>query len=103
MNDETRLPKWAQQELGRLRRDLAAATSQINQLTGKEPSPITYRVMMEEPTNIPIRSTVEFKLSEINSRISCRINQYGWLDVSGDDSLCIQPRASNQVWIKLLK
>lgn len=92
--DETKLPRWAQMELRRLRDDLADAQ---HRLTVGPESLVRADPYSDAPRPLGDDTTVEFTLP--GGKIRVRMEGDA-LDVHGGDSLAIWPRSSNGVRIR---
>ncbi|KUL44786.1 hypothetical protein ADL22_12650 [Streptomyces sp. NRRL F-4489] len=96
---EARLPKWAQEELRKLRRDLAAEREQVAELKGGKPDSNTYWVTSHEAVApLPRDARVGFRLVEngvpYQGRVLAHVEE-GKLVVRGASPLIIRPESSS--------
>lgn len=105
--DVSKLPKWAQTELNRLKNDLTATQEALETALGKVQSPIEidpyFGDYSSEKTKrprayIPARECIRFRLND-DQYIDVTLRDHG-LHVSGGsigsgDELVIRPQASN--------
>lgn len=102
---EARLPRWAQNELASLRRQLNAAERHIRNLTGDIEATDTVVENFEPNSDrdypLPPGSQVTYKLHDRphGANVRVRVNRDPWggvtLYISGDRPLLIKPSASN--------
>jgi hypothetical protein len=91
--DLTKLPKWAQLEIERLRRDNDDYAARFKLVGGETESNIEIGDMMDSFC-VGERSRVKFKLP--NGYIECHFNHdRDAVDIYAHHSLIIEPRASN--------
>lgn len=109
---EEKLPRWARDLLDNMRRRVehAEATAEAARLaTGPgETDTVVYRYS-DEPIGLPPGCQVEFRLGPApegrtfsRNYVHCRVEttKHGtWLDLSGGDSISIQPRSGNSARI----
>ncbi|MFE9412287.1 hypothetical protein ACFYN0_26365 [Streptomyces sp. NPDC006704] len=96
---EARLPKWAQEELRQLRRDLAATRRHVTELTEDNPNSNTYWVTSHEVVApLPRDARVGFRLIEngvpYRGRVLAHVED-GKLVVRGASPLIIRPESSS--------
>ncbi|GHB52006.1 hypothetical protein GCM10010331_44450 [Streptomyces xanthochromogenes] len=96
---EARLPKWAQEELRQLRRDLAAEREQVAELKGENPDSNTYWTTSHEVVApLPRDTRVGFRLAEnampYRGRVLVHVEE-GRLVVRGGSPLIIRPESSS--------
>ncbi|MEU3686959.1 DUF7239 family protein [Streptomyces narbonensis] len=96
---ESKLPKWAQAELSRLRRDLSEEKRVNADLRGDIPDTNTYVLDYGRHNQpLPNNARVSFHLRQDDGRIRQSIQayvEYGRLRIQGDNSLDIHPGSSN--------
>lgn len=96
------LPKWAQAEISRLQHDLKWLEAKLS--AGPEDSRTFADPYSDAPRPLGLDPTIEFRLGEGEARgkrIRVKISEDGEvLEISGDDSIHIQPRSSNSIQIK---
>ena len=93
--DETKLPKWAQWELGRLQRDLEYAHRKLR--VGPEDSTVFARANSNSPTPLG-DADITFQLPD--GKICVRIEN-DYLDVNGASGiLTVHPQASNSIRLR---
>lgn len=106
---EARLPKWAQDELRTLRRELGSARRKVEELKGNVPDTDTYLLDYGSLDDFPLPkgARVAFHLTppgyerKVRQAVQCYIASDGALHIQGDSSLIIYPRASNSFNIEL--
>ena len=99
--DVTKLPKWAQQEIGRLERDLEDARRRLSE--GPMDSNTFADPYSESPRPLGRDTLIEFRAGEtFGERFRVYLRD-GVLEVGGGDGVAVLPRASNVVEIKLSK
>lgn len=101
---EDRLPKWAKEDLRRLRRELDLALSELHahrlNAYGPEDTNTYAEPYSDQPINLPRGTTVEFLLGDRHEdEIRVRVSKDG-LDVNGNGGLIVYPRASNSIIIR---
>jgi hypothetical protein len=99
VHDETKLPKYAQDELNRLRRDLAHAHAKLE--AGPEDSD-TFADPYLHPRPLGKGESVEFRLNP-QRKVRVRIAQTHRgpeLDINADSGLSIEPVAANAIRIR---
>ena len=101
-NDESKLPKWVQDELTRLRMRLEEATARLS--VGPEDSD-TFRDAGWHGDNQPLGMgpTIRFKSAQDRWYFECRRQEDGSLYVNTDSVLLIRPRAANAIIIQANK
>ena len=104
MSDISKLPKWAQKELEKLRRDLASCQATLRQFEGKEESNV-YIVNGCALSPLPADSTIEFHISK--GKVKFHINHKAdTLEVycfSNEGHMVLKPHFSNTFSIKFMK
>lgn len=100
---EARLPKWAQEEMRTLRRDLDIERRVNADLRGEIPETNTWVLDYGRASQpLPNNARVSFHLRHDDGRIRRSIQayvEYGHLRIQGDDTLSIHPGASNSFTI----
>lgn len=105
MNDRSKLPKWAQQELDRLDSAVEYHKSRLAESLGQGAESSDTEVYMgykEKPVGLPDGTPVHFKLSY--GRVGVRVKD-GKLEVSGlgvGGGLAIFPHVSNLVNVSVV-
>jgi|CXWL01.1.fsa_nt_gi hypothetical protein len=103
----SKLPKWAQYHIHILERDLANASTRVEQIGGavaRGSSSISYETSSTQ-ANLPDRSCVQFRLSDKRSvEISLRItgNKRYLRIYAGGGMLVLKPEISNVVNITVV-
>jgi hypothetical protein len=103
---EPKLPKWAQSELSSLRMAVRSLEVALEEAKGNVPDADTFVLdYFRGNRPLPKGARIGFQLlpeeeSWRRTQIQCYL-EHGWLQVQGDESLHIQPRASNLVQIRL--
>ena len=96
--DITKLPKWAQAEIERLTRDLESAYAKLN--VGPEDSDTFADPYSEARQPLGKGTSIVFEFGEGHGkRINARL-EGETLVVQGGDSLIVQPRASNSIYLR---
>lgn len=102
---ESRLPKWAQAELQRLRRELDAERQQVEELKGNIPDSDTFVLdYLRSNAPLPRGSRIGFYPKPDNDHLRQQIQVYceaGKLRVQGDYALIVRPSASNTLTIEM--
>ncbi|AVO22304.1 hypothetical protein PBI_NESBITT_47 [Streptomyces phage Nesbitt] len=111
---EERLPRWVRVTLGALRREsehlrneIAGLERALAEAKGSVPHTDTYIVdYIRGNTPLPEGSRIGYHLrppeeARGRCRILCYVDETGWLYVSGDTSLRVQPQTSNSLKIRL--
>ncbi|WP_406379139.1 hypothetical protein [Streptomyces sp. NBC_00197] len=102
---ESRLPKWAQQELSRLRRDLDIERQTVEELRGNIPDTDTFALdYIRGNSPLPKGSRVGFHPRPDDDFGRLQIQVYcesGRLRVQGDYALTVRPSASNSLTIEI--
>lgn len=105
---EARLPKWAQEELRSLRRELDSTQRKLKEAHGDIPDTDTYLLDYGSLTDWPLPrgARVAFHLTPpgLGRKVRQAIQAYvsdGALHIQGDTSLVVYPRASNSFNIEL--
>lgn len=101
--DASKLPKYAQERIAVLERDLNKLQARFDALSTNQRSDLYYKEMLEEPRYLPPRATVVFVMGEgpyPHIRVSFRTEgSEKFIDVNGDGTLAITPNASNSIRI----
>ncbi|MEU9560328.1 DUF7239 family protein [Streptomyces fumanus] len=100
---EARLPKWAQEELSRLRRSLVQAEARNAELRGKVGKTNTHvQNFGQDDQPLPNGSTVRFQLrsDHWDQYVSARVER-GRLSLLGGRSLLVLPHVSNALYLSL--
>jgi hypothetical protein len=92
-HDETKLPRWAQNELRRLRGDLDHAKKRLSE--GEE-SLVVAHPYSDAPTYLGDDAIVAFRLPTGVVRVNI---DRGKLYLNGGDSFHVIPRAGNAIYI----
>jgi hypothetical protein len=93
----TKLPKWAQQIIERQRSDIAYLRAQLAADDVMD-SAISWE-MGEHSHGLPQHCTVSFG-ADYPNRVRVRLDRHGNVRVTGDDTLKIQPQASNVIIVR---
>lgn len=104
VHDVSKLPKWAQQEIDRLKRDLTDALDEI--AAGPEDSDTFANPYSNAPRPLGKEPTIEFVLdnSDMFRTRVVRVRKDGdRLYVNGGDLLTIYPRSSNSLEIAVVQ
>jgi len=105
---EAKLPKWAQESLSGLRRELASAERRVDALRGRNPGTNTFLLdygTLQDFT-LPRNARIDFRLEvpgiqHARTAIQVYIEQTGRLRVQGDSALLVHPSASNSLTLEL--
>ena len=102
-----KLPKWAQEELRSLERDLGVALDELEDLReGKYGDADTDTVAdpyADAPLKLKKGETIEYRLGyDRGAVIRARVDQYGILELNGGQAIAVHPRAANAVHVALL-
>lgn len=93
-----RLPKWAQQEIVRLERDLAYAKARLADDPGN--SRVFADPYSDPPRPLGYDTAIDFRFGEAwSERITVRIDR-GGLKLHGGSTLLITPDASNVIHVE---
>lgn len=102
---EVKLPKWAQEELSRLRRELHVSQQTIEELKWNNPGSDTFLIDYgRKDAPLPKNSRIGFHLRPDDGRSREQIQvytEYGKLRVQGDYALIVRPTASNCFTVEL--
>ncbi|MFE0447372.1 DUF7239 family protein [Streptomyces fungicidicus] len=104
---EAKLPKWAVAQLRNLRMEVRTLEVHLKEAKGDIPDADTFLVdYARGNTPLPRDARIGFNLRpEVEfpgrHRIMCYLDDRGWLQIQGDYSLRVQPRASNSLMIRL--
>lgn len=101
-NDVTKLPRWAQWELEKLRNNLAAAQRELAAMRGEAPaaSPVILNTIMQKDVLLPDHASIRFGLPDL----PVRYGRDRWVEVSLQNEavrvyashyLVIRPAGSN--------
>jgi len=97
-----KLPKYAQNEINKLRNDVEYYKKKVNQIEGKEETNVYLTEgRIDNARPLPKNSQVMFVIKpeeKLYQQIEVRIRE-GRLEVSGYRTLRIEPRASNVIHI----
>lgn len=103
MNDRSKLPKWAQQELDRLDNAVEYHKSRLAESLGEGPEVSDTQVHMgyQEPkAGLPNGTPIHFKLSY--GKVEARVND-GKLEISSPNgSLAVFPHVTNEVQVAVV-
>ena len=96
-----KLPKWAQDEISRLERDLAYWQERAS--IGPDESNTFAHPYSEFPTPLGMDAQIEFRSRGPGpgKKLRVMLDSHGDLDVNGDDSIMIFPYSGNGVKIRL--
>lgn len=101
--DASKLPKYAQERISVLERELNELQARFDALSTNQRSDLYYQEMLEDPRYLPSRATVVFVMGERpypHIRVSFRTEgAEKFIDVNGDGTLSITPNASNSIRI----
>jgi hypothetical protein len=101
---ESRLPKWAQEELSSLRYKLEVERQRVEEMRGNVPNADTFvRDYTSKDRPLPLGARVAFHTVPDDGRLRRAIIAHvedGKLCIQGDHSFVIHPRASNSVYIE---
>lgn len=96
MEDVKRLPKWVQNKIIVLERNLHNLQAELRQIYGAEETNVSFSKGILEEFNLPKDVRITFKIKpHQRSWIDCYITNDGKLRVSGNNSILINPSASN--------
>ncbi|QDH92134.1 hypothetical protein PP629_gp29 [Streptomyces phage Dubu] len=105
---EPRLPKWAQERLFQLRREVESLTQVLRELQGQVPETDTFiSDYVRGDTPLPPGARIDFQMmndgrsTDTSQRIQVYIGQEGGLEIQGGRAVRIEPRASNSLRIYL--
>ena len=102
--DVTKLPKWAQQEIERLERDVEHFQATLS--VGPDDSNTFADPYSSAPRPLGHGTTIEFVMTD-GTRIRVRAERnsvsgaYDRIDVNGGDTIAVLPRAANSVEIQV--
>jgi hypothetical protein len=96
-HDITKLPRWAQDRISLLERDLADAREQL--MAGEADSDTIANPNSEAPRPLGRGASVQFG-TERWQKFTVRLRENGTLDVMGDDMIWVHPQAGNVVVIR---
>jgi len=99
----TKLPKWAQDRIAILERDLAAAQREMRSIYAKEDTGvrILYFPQHDQTMPLPERAQVEFGPKDFGTALTVTLRKDGGVDVHGEGRIAITPWAANSVTIKV--
>lgn len=99
--DVTKLPKWAQREIGRLERDVEHLKGQLS--AGPEDSDTFANAFSAARRPLGAQTDIEFVLAngKIRARIEPGRGVFGRLYISGDDGLRVMPNAFNSIELEI--
>ncbi|UYL87668.1 hypothetical protein SEA_VRESIDENCE_64 [Arthrobacter phage VResidence] len=99
------LPKWAQAEVARLRRQLAEATRELNdhrlRAYGDPMSNTKADPYGDVPLNLKNNESVEFRLGPGHDEVIRVRVRDGVLDVNANGGLIVLPKATNHIDLKV--
>jgi hypothetical protein len=108
---ETALPKWARNELQRLRDELDFARAQVatmrNEIAARHPGePDTFidQGMRHDAVPLGHQVRIAFRLAgrpELHDDIRVYLGRDGKLQINGDDTLLIAPSSGNHITVTL--
>jgi hypothetical protein len=105
---EPRLPKWAQEDLSTLRREVDTLTRLITDMRAEIPKTDTFvSDYLRGDTPLPPGARIDFVMTrdpgatDTSQRIQVYIGQEGGLEIQGGRGICLEPRASNSLRIRL--
>ena len=88
-----RFPRAVQIEITKLRADVIYYKKQFDEMSGKEPSPVSWHVGYE-PRPLPSNAIVSF------DNIEVRLTN-GEIEILGDDELIMRGEASNHFFVSI--
>lgn len=96
-----RLPKWAQQELSRLERDLEHFQAKLRE--GPEDSNTFADPYGDAPRPLGASPVIEFRVGNGRFRVAVEADRgvFGRISVNGDQPVSIKPGASNSFEVEL--
>lgn len=92
-----KLPKWAQDEIKRLARDLNVANDTIASFDAKD-SVITWRQGLQDKHGLPKHAVVDFHIG--GNIITASLSKDVLRVSSSSSSISVLPSASNSVYVK---
>ncbi|MGY5131301.1 DUF7239 family protein [Streptomyces nigrescens] len=102
---EARLPKWTQEELRTLRRELRQERQRTEELAGRNPGTNTFLIDYgHKDGELPRNARIAFHTQPDDGRVRQAIQVYienGKLRIQGDYGLSICPAASNSFTVSL--
>lgn len=105
---EPRLPKWAQEDLQVLRREVLTLQDVIRDMRAEIPETDTFiSDYVRGDTPLPPGARIDFvvgnhpRATSTSQRIQVYIGQEGGLEIQGGSAVRIEPRASNSLRIFL--
>ena len=98
--DESKLPKWAQIELNRLRRDVENYRAQIEQMDTNAQSNVTWSTGLDDEHTLPTNARITFHTE--NGRIMAYLYK-DQLEINGSYAVVVSPKASNAFVIKIVR
>src|SRR5437868_4065002 len=100
--DVAKLPKWAQQRIRGLERDLADTRHALDAFAGTEPTLIRCEPSpMSSVRFLPNRTNVEYTLEHGEIEVGLRDGELRVI-ATGKGELVVQPQSSNVVALKLI-
>lgn len=105
MNDITKLPKWAQENINSLELQLKSTERKLQIVQFESTKNGSGIIKMVHGLNTEVvlddRTTIEFKLNSSKIRVSLQHqgDDY-YVDVNGDSHISISPRAANSCCIR---
>jgi len=102
-----RLPRWAQEQFGRLQHDLAEARGRLDNYAGTKPTRVKIdpdgpAIRSDEyPRFLSERSSIEFgfEVGEIEMRLE---DEFVRVMATGNSQLVVEPESSNVVRLRLI-
>lgn len=103
----SKLPKWAQSEINRLKNNNKGLTEKLEQFNGQGETN-TYLVDGMDKKPLPKNSHIDFMMGERNlNRVSVYVRSNGMVDINADSRLghdvVILPRAANSFYISFIE
>lgn len=108
-HDETKLPKWAQTELSRLRADLRHFSARLYEMVsggGESNVILPYFLSDLKDQALPKDTRVQFKLPYSRrptdgGYVEVRHNQHGFIEIHGSHPIDVEPTSGNAINVKL--
>lgn len=98
-----RLPKWAQDEISRLKRDLAAYKAERVRIDSGDTEVFVRGPAMDADLPLPPHSTIVFQLGETRFDVSAEGDTVAVRGGSGVDTIAVFPHAANKVAVAALR
>lgn len=100
--DLSKLPKWAQEHIDYLKMNLTEAIIALTVNRATPESVVVVNPYADQPQELPSHTTVQFRVGK--SIVHVNVHSHGddvWLGINSTwGPLHIEPRASNQVYIR---